>query len=36
MGRNEIRIAYVKECGYLARAIELLGKGIEAYNAKNK
>ena len=35
-GRNEIRIAYVKECDYLVRAIELLGKGIEAYNAKNK
>ena len=36
MGRDEIRIAYVKECDYLVRAIELLGKGIEAYNAKNK
>ena len=36
MGRNEIRVAYVKEVDYLVRAIELLGKGIEAYNAKNK
>jgi len=35
-GRNEIRIAYVKECDYLVRAIELLGKGIEAYNNRNK
>ena len=35
-GRNEIRIAYVKECDYMIRAIELLGKGIEAYNNRNK
>ena len=35
-GRNEIRIAYVKECDYLVRAIELLGKGIEAYNNRNQ
>ena len=36
MGRNEIRIAYVKEVDYLVRAIEILGKGIAAYNAKNQ
>ena len=33
-GRSEIRIAYVKNCDYLRRAIELLGKGVAAYNAK--
>lgn len=31
-GKNEIRIAYVNNCEYLARAVELLGKGIEEYN----
>ena len=31
-GRNEIRIAYVSNCDYLRRSIQLLGKGIEAYN----
>ena len=31
-GVSEIRIAYVKECAYLERAIELLGLGIRAYN----
>lgn len=34
-GRNEIRIAYVTNPAELARAIELLGLGIEAYNRKN-
>ncbi len=33
-GRGEIRIAYVKNCDYLRRAIELLGKGVAAYNEK--
>ena len=33
-GRSEIRIAYVHNCDYLRRAIQLLGKGIAAYNAK--
>lgn len=35
-GRNEIRIAYVTNTDELRRAIELLGMGIEAYNAKEK
>lgn len=30
-GRNEIRIAYVKEENVLARAIQVLGKGLAAY-----
>ena len=33
-GRDEIRIAYVLNCHDSARAIELLGKGIERYNAR--
>ena len=33
-GRSEIRIAYVKNCDYLRRAIQLVGKGVAAYNAK--
>ena len=33
-GRNEIRIAYVTAPAELARAIELLGLGIEAYKRK--
>ena len=33
-GRNEIRIAYVSEVEKLRRAIEVLGLGIQAYNAK--
>ena len=33
-GRSEIRIAYVHNYDYLRRAIQLLGKGIAAYNAK--
>lgn len=32
-GKNEIRIAYVNNCEYLARAIQLLGKGIKEYKA---
>lgn len=35
-GRNEIRIAYVKECHVLERAIELIGLGIEKYNATHQ
>jgi aspartate aminotransferase len=31
-GRNEIRIAYVLKQEDLERAMELLAKGIEAYN----
>lgn len=34
-GLNEIRIAYVTNPAELARAIELLGLGIAAYNRKN-
>ena len=33
-GKNEVRMAYVLEAPKLARAMELLGKGIAAYNAK--
>ncbi|MBR2483349.1 MAG: pyridoxal phosphate-dependent aminotransferase [Oscillospiraceae bacterium] len=33
-GKNEVRMAYVLEAHKLARAMELLGKGIAAYNAK--
>jgi len=32
LGKNEIRIAYVLESEKMNRAIEILGKGIEAYN----
>ena len=35
-GHNEIRIAYVTNPDELERAIELLGLGIQAYNAKEK
>ncbi len=35
-GVDEIRIAYVINEADLSRAIELLGKGIAAYNAKKK
>jgi len=35
-GRNEIRIAYVTNSDELRRAVELLGKGIEAYNARKE
>ena len=31
LGKNEIRIAYVLETDKLKRAIEILGKGLEAY-----
>lgn len=34
MGRNEIRIAYVTRPEDIARSIELLGLGVEAYNKK--
>ena len=33
-GRNEIRMAYVLKKEDLERAMELLKKGIEAYNAR--
>ena len=35
-GRNEIRIAYVTKPADLARSIELLGLGIQAYNARKE
>lgn len=35
-GRNEIRIAYVTNPEDLTRSIELLGLGIQAYNARKK
>ena len=35
-GRNEIRIAYVTNPDELRRAVELLGLGIAAYNAKRE
>lgn len=35
-GRNEIRIAYVTNPDSLTRALELLGLGIQAYNARRK
>ncbi len=31
LGKNEIRLACIIECGSLARAIEILGKGLEEY-----
>ena len=34
LGKNEIRIAYVLETDKLKRAIEILGKGLEAYNKR--
>ena len=33
-GVDEIRIAYVLNCRDSARAIDLLAKGIERYNAR--
>ena len=36
MGRNIIRIAYVTRAEEITRAVELLGKGIAAYNARKK
>ena len=35
-GKNEIRMAYVINKEDITRSMELLAKGIEAYNAKNK
>ena len=35
-GKNEIRMAYVLQTEKLARAMELLAKGIEAYNNRAK
>ena len=35
-GRNEIRIAYVTCPEDLTRSVELLGLGIQAYNAKRR
>ena len=35
-GKNEIRMAYVINEADITRSMELLRKGIEAYNAKNK
>ncbi len=34
LGRDEIRIAYVLEPEKLKRAVEILGKGLAAYNSK--
>ena len=34
LGKDEIRIAYVLEPDKLIRAIEILGKGLEAYNKR--
>ena len=36
LGRDEIRIAYVLEPEKLQRAIEILGKGLETYNSRQK
>ncbi|HVI42544.1 MAG TPA: pyridoxal phosphate-dependent aminotransferase [Anaerovoracaceae bacterium] len=36
LGKNEIRIAYVLEADKLIRAIEILGKGLEAYNGRRQ
>ncbi|MDD3395523.1 MAG: hypothetical protein PHG19_12935, partial [Anaerotignum sp.] len=33
LGKNELRIAYILNADDMARGIELLGKGIEAYKA---
>jgi aspartate aminotransferase len=35
-GRNEVRIAYVLKKEDLERALLILGKALEAYNAKTK
>ena len=35
-GRDEVRIAYVNQVEKLQRAIEVLGLGIQAYNARQK
>ena len=34
-GRNEVRIAYVLKQADLERAMDLLAKGIEAYNKRS-
>lgn len=34
MGKDEVRIAYVLNCGDLARAMKILAAGVEAYNRK--
>ena len=34
LGRNKVRIAYVTNPEDVTRAIELLGLGIQAYNAR--
>ena len=34
IGKNELRIAYILNADDMARGIELLGKGIEAYKAQ--
>lgn len=36
LGKDEIRIAYVLEPEKLQRAIEILGKGLERYNSRQK
>jgi len=35
LGKDEIRIAYVLETDKLKRAIEILGRGLEAYNKRS-
>ena len=35
-GRNEVRIAYVLKKEDLERALLILSKALEAYNARNK
>ena len=35
-GRNEVRIAYVLKKEDLERALLILSKALEAYNAQNK
>jgi aspartate aminotransferase len=35
-GRNKVRIAYVTNPEDLTRSVEILGRGIEAYNARRK
>ena len=32
-GKNEVRLAYTINCADIERAVELLGRGIEAYNS---
>lgn len=36
LGRDEVRIAYVLEPEKLKRAIEILGKGLERYNSRQR